>query len=44
MEDITQRKKTTKTNIMEKFKDENQKIIALTMTVFGILATLIFIL
>lgn len=29
---------------MEKFKDENPKIIALTMTVFGILATLIFIL
>ena len=29
---------------MEKFKDENTKVIALTMTIFGILATLIFIL
>lgn len=29
---------------MEKFKDENPKVIALTMTAFGILATLIFIL
>ena len=29
---------------MENFKDENPKVIALTMTIFGILATLIFIL
>lgn len=28
---------------MEKFKDENPKIIALTMIVFGMLTTLIFI-
>lgn len=29
---------------MEKIKDENPKVIALTMTIFGILTSLIFIL